>query len=418
MTAPLSSHNDSVERTARRVLAGIILVALLIRVAYAFYAPLVDPILEDEPLYGDASGYHLLAENLLQGNGLSFDGRTLSSFRMPGYPVFLAGVYWLLGAEPLAVRLVQALLGALTCIPVFLIGRRLGGDVAGVLAALGVALHPILLYMTGWVYSETLFLLLLWTGLWLFVRILDAGAPRYALLAGVVLGIATLVRPEIVFLPLFVAAIGVVLRWPRRVLGAIVFVQVVLLVVILPWTVRNTLTHGKLVLLTTNTGAVFYGGNNFQANGGYHLDVPFVLPGYSEVESNAELTRRAAAWIAQNPTQFALLLPEKLYRFFAPTQMEHSGSPFGRWTLPMDILYTGFLLIAAVGAASGWRTEQRTVALLSSVVLWYVLIALVIYGGTRVALPVAPGLVILASIGLIHLVSRLRAPARTTVRWA
>ncbi len=381
-------------------IAAIAVLAMSIRFVYVQLAPSLDPIIRNNPLYGDASGYHLLAVNLLKGWGLSWDGETPTSFRMPGYPAFLALIYGIAGPEAAPVRLVQALLGALTCIPIYLIARRLGGWAAAVLAGLGVALHPILIYMTGWVYSETLFLLLAWTGIWLVVRAVEAGSYPTALSSGLLLGLATLVRPEIVLLPAFVLFVSILLRSPGRNLRILVVTQLALLAVVLPWTARNVLIHKKPVLLTTNTGAVFYGGNNANANGGFYLDVPFVLPGYSEADSNVELTRRAVRWIRENPTSYLALIPVKLYKFFAPTQMEHSGSPLGRWTLPVDLVYAGFLILALWGGVVAWRSQRPIVILLMSFIAWYGLIAIILYGGTRVALPIAPGLMILAASAL------------------
>lgn len=392
----------------------IVILTLLLRVAYAFIAPSVDPIIGRDPLYGDASGYHILAVNLLETGGLTWDGETPTSFRMPGYPLFLAVVYAIAGPAPVAVRLAHAVLSAMTVIPVYFIGRRLGGKSVAAVAAVGVALHPFLLYMTGWVYSETLFFLLLWTGIWLFILALDHGSPRSAVLAGLTLGMATLVRPEIVVLPLCVAGlIWLLLRRPRPSIRAAIIAQTVLLAVVLPWTVRNVMVQRSPVLLTTNTGAVFYGGNNAHANGGFYLDVPFVLPDYAETASNTELIRRAVEWIRTNPDQYASLLPQKLYRFFAPTQMEHSGSPFGKWTPIIDLAYAGFLLLALYGGIIGRHRAGYAVIVMTALVVWYVFVALVLYGGTRVALPIAPALVLLAASGVTHLVSqfvRTRAP--------
>ncbi len=386
------------------LLATIVGVGLLIRATYVLIAPQIDPVLRRDPLYGDASGYHVLAINLLKGLGLTWDGETPTSYRMPGYPVFLAMIYLLAGPNLQAVRLVQAILGALTCVPVYIIARRLSGDVTATLAGLGVALHPLLIYMTGWLYSETLFLWLLWIGLWLLVRMLDSGLLRRDVLAGIVLGLATLVRPEIVVIPLFAVGIGVLLRWPRMVLGSLVVVQLALMSVVLPWAVRNMLVHQAFVFLTTNTGSNLYGGNNPLADGGSRLDVPFVLLGFSEIDSDHELTRRAWEWIRTNPRAFLSILPSKLIKFFSPGEMENRGNALGQWVLLLNLAYGSFLLLMVFGAVKSWK--EKIGGMLIALVAWYMLMALIFYGGTRVALPVAPALVVLAASGVEQLRSR------------
>lgn len=381
--------------------ALILVLALVVRLLYAFLAPRVDPIISQNPLYGDASGYHILAENLLKGWGLSWDGDTLTSFRMPGFPAFLAGIYAVAGANPLYVRIVHAVLGAATCLPVMAIARRLGGRRVSMLAGAGVALHPLLVYMTGWVYSETLFFLLLWTGLLLLLLALDRSSTRWSVLSGLSLGLATLVRPEILAFPLATLAGGwLLLRWPRARLITLLIVQAAALAVVLPWTIRNTIVHQSFVPLTTNTGVVFFGGNNPGATGGFFLEDSFVLPGYTEAESNQELTRRAAEWIRQNPGDYLALVPRKLYKFFAPAEMEHSGSPLGRWTWPVNLAYGLFLAVAAWGATRSWRRTPVLSATLVALIGWYVIVALILYGGSRVALPIAPALVTFGAVGL------------------
>jgi len=384
-----------------RWLAAIFLLALIARVGWVLVAPRLDPVLSHDPLYGDASGYNLLAANLVKGWGLTWDGKTPTSYRMPGYPAFLALVYSVAGQSSEIVRLTQAVLGALLCIPVFAIARRLGGESIAVLAGLGIALHPLLIYMSGWLYSETLFLLLLWAGLWLLVRAWEGGSSHDTIAAGMALGLATYVRPEIFAFPLFAAIVGTLLRWPRQRLQVFMVIQAVLVVMILPWTVRNYSAHGGIVLLATNTGTNLYGANNPLADGGLPRDQIFALPDVSEVESDRLLAGRALDWITANPRAFLRLLPLKLLKFFSATAIKTAGNPLGKWAVPIDFAYWLFVFVAIFG----WvRTHKSgTSAILALVLGWYVLLALIFSGGTRVALPVAPALVVLAARGACEL---------------
>ncbi|MBK8900841.1 MAG: glycosyltransferase family 39 protein [Anaerolineaceae bacterium] len=385
---------------------GVVILALLVRVTYVLLAPRIDPIIQQQPLYGDASGYHLLAVNLLKGLGLTWDGQIPTSFRMPGYPAFLAFIYGLTRPDPEPVRLVQAVLGALTCIPTFALAERLGGRKTAVLAGLGVALHPIMIYMTAWLYSETLFFLLLWSGLWVLVRSFDNSSLLQAALAGLFVGAATLVRPEVMAFPALVLVAGWIFRWPRRLLGFALVAQVAVVIVLLPWIVRNVLVHDQVVVLTTNTGAVFYGGNNDDADGGYYLDVPFILPGFSELESDAEFKRMGVQWISNHPQEFIALLPWKLYKLFSPAEMVGAGRPLGSWTLVLNVIYGVFLMFVAGGIIVGWRLNKELITLLMTLIAWYILITLILYGGTRFALPLAPGFVTLAAVALVKLLPK------------
>ena len=90
-------------------------VALLVRVAYC----VIIPQLEGGQL-GDTRIYDKLAKAIVSGFGYERDARW-----PPLYPLFLAGVYMFFGSGFLAVRLIQAFLGALTALLVFILIKSL-----------------------------------------------------------------------------------------------------------------------------------------------------------------------------------------------------------------------------------------------------------------------------------------------------
>lgn len=386
-----------------RVYVALVLLALVIRIVWVLLAPRVDPIIKRDPLYGDAQGYELLATNLLQGLGLTWDGQTPTSYRMPGYPLFLALAYTLAGRNLEAVRFSQAVLGALTCIPVIAIASLTSKRRVVVLTGLGMAFYPLLIYMTGWLYSETLFLLLLWVGLFMILRMREDSSLWHALQAGILFGLATYVRPEIAFLPIFILFVGLLLRWHRKHLVLMLVVQATLILVVLPWSLRNRIVHDKLVLLTTNTGVNLYRGNNDMATGGASREVPYVLTDLSEVESNQEFMQKGFEWIRGHPVEFLSLIPAKLSRLFSPMEMAESPKAnfLGRWELAITLVYWGFILLSVLGCIVGWKKEVVKILLL--LVGWYSLITIVFYGGTRFSMPIIPALIILAALGLDRL---------------
>lgn len=96
----------------------IVLVASLVRVAFAFRVPVF--------LLRDSVGYFLPAWDLL--NGYGFD---LSVRRTPVYPGFLVGAMALFGEDLQAISFAQHLLGVGMSVLVYGIGRlRWGGRLA------------------------------------------------------------------------------------------------------------------------------------------------------------------------------------------------------------------------------------------------------------------------------------------------
>lgn len=217
---------------------------------------------------GDASNddvqFHRLAQSLAAGEGYRVaPDRPLTSFRAPGFPFFLAGLSVLTGDSPTAAYLAFCALGAVACLLTYLLAREVltetGARVAGVLAALYL---PHAWFAANFI-SENLFVPCLALGLWLAARARRTDSAALLALAGLVLGYATLTRPAtLLLLPLPAAFLLADARAGRlRLLGPLLYV-LAFLAVVLPWTWRNGQVHGRLVLVATNGGTTFRGGNN------------------------------------------------------------------------------------------------------------------------------------------------------------
>lgn len=96
---------------------GILVYALLLTAAFTFRVALARWLPNDEP--ADSEVYAQLARNLIEHRVYSpaLEPPFQPSFiRVPGYPIFLAGVYSMFGVEAhTAVRVVQALVDTLSC---------------------------------------------------------------------------------------------------------------------------------------------------------------------------------------------------------------------------------------------------------------------------------------------------------------
>lgn len=177
-------------------LVAVLCCGVLLRAGLALWVNGTNPAAFMQP---DSFGYRQLALNLLQHGVFSRNEAApfeFEVFRTPGYPALLALLYFLFGTAQLPVVLVQALLGGLTGLVVFFIGRRLFSQETGVLAALFASLDMAGIGMANSLMSEVLFGLLLVLGVWLILRSLAVPAPGWdAVLAGLVLAVAAFVRP-------------------------------------------------------------------------------------------------------------------------------------------------------------------------------------------------------------------------------
>ncbi len=202
--------------------------------------------------------YDTRARALLAGTGTVAD-----AFTPPGYPAFLALVY-AGGGGVRTVGVVQAILGASTAALTFPVAWRLHrSGVGAALASLVVLLHVPLLVYTGFVLTETLFAFLVVLWAWLGIAAHDRSSRKgtwAAALAGVVLGIAITVRPNLALVLPLLALVAVTRRRPgRRRTGRVARWSLALaLPVLILASARTSSLAGRPVFLATNGGINFF----------------------------------------------------------------------------------------------------------------------------------------------------------------
>ena len=239
------------------------------------------------PVY-DASAYAAIAANLDRGEGFTVGpGATQpSSDYSPGLPLLVAGVYGVTGGvHERTARVVLALIGALGVLLTYLLGRRLArcalsrrqgtenscsAVVAGLIAALAVAVYPALLEYQGMLMSEPLAATLLAGAVLAVLWARDVGRIGRWALPGALFGALALVRPEYfgvaVLVALVLLALGAFQDWRRALVGSAVLLAAAL-VVIAPWTIRNAEALGRFVPISTGGGQVLFAGTYLPSDG-------------------------------------------------------------------------------------------------------------------------------------------------------
>ncbi|MCC6175380.1 MAG: glycosyltransferase family 39 protein [Chloroflexi bacterium] len=215
---------------------GLAALALLVRLAFDFRAP---PFITN-----DSSSYLLPGFDL--AHGLPF-APILK--RPPLYSAFIGGAMRLFGDEPRVLMLLQHLLGVATVVAAFGIGRLVFGRAAGALAGLLTALSGPLLVIEHYLMSETLFMVLLVTGLLVYLYAVRERRLGWLALAALLLGLSALTRPigQLVFGLLLVALPLLLPRW-RLTLQAAGLTIVVFGLTVLPWMLRNQLVQGTFAI--------------------------------------------------------------------------------------------------------------------------------------------------------------------------
>lgn len=173
-----------------------------------------------------------------------------------GYSAFLAVFYKILGHNLTVARLFDSLVGTALALVTWRFGRYALSETRARIAGVLVALHPGLILYGALTMSEPLSSLLTLCAFWLRVRTKD---PRRALVyAGLMLGVAALVRPPVLLCaPFLVALPAAGLSWRERLArsgGALALVLGCTLLPILPWTARNCAKMDGCALVSTNGG--------------------------------------------------------------------------------------------------------------------------------------------------------------------
>ncbi|WP_295454164.1 GtrA family protein [uncultured Thiodictyon sp.] len=133
-------------------LGGMILLALLVRLGFLALAPVA---------YGDAISYSWVAWFTAHGEFAQVDTFWHSLFD------FWQALLIVAGLERYPALVVSSLIpGLLLVLPVYLIGRRLYGETAGLIAGLLIALHPRLVEYSVNGYPESFYLLAAAWGIW------------------------------------------------------------------------------------------------------------------------------------------------------------------------------------------------------------------------------------------------------------
>lgn len=171
----------------RVVLALIGITAFTIRILHVFSY-------ESIPANDMAAFVHVATQKLTLAN--LFKPAAFSRYA-PGYMIFLKPFYLIFPPEAAAraVQIVQALLGAWTCVLVYRLARRLHSRRAGLVAAFLTCFFPHYLFYTSHWMTENLFIPAFYASLLFFLRLAERPRSLAHYGAGALAGAAILIRP-------------------------------------------------------------------------------------------------------------------------------------------------------------------------------------------------------------------------------
>jgi hypothetical protein len=255
-----------------------------------------------------------------------------TAWEPPLYPYVIAGVFRVFGiysrASAFVLLTLNSVFSALTCVPIFLIGRRIFSEKVAVGSAWAWTLLPnVLFWCTRAIWETSLAALLLTTIFWLALTLEDRDGWMPWLQFGMLWGITALSSTSLLsFLP----AAGL-WAWCRRArrskrsLAGVVLASVIFFACITPWLVHNYQTFGKFIFIRDNFGAELRLGTGPGADGTLmvYLDATHDVYGMRQFQAMGELPyiamrkRQALDYIRADYGRFARLCVRRFVYFWA-----------------------------------------------------------------------------------------------------
>ena len=386
--------------------AACLCAAFLIRVVWML---LVDP----KPL-SDFDWYYARAIDISLGRGLQENG-VPTAYWPVGYPSFLGALFAMFGSSLLVAKIANLLLYmGVIALSYWLAGRLFRSTLTARLTLLILAFYPNHIAYTSLVASESLFTFLMLLGIALLL--LPSSRLPMVILSGITFGLACLVRPQLLPVPLIAFLLIPKGERPRPFgerLLTLAGVYAILLVVLVPWTLRNYRAFGHVVLVSTNAGGNLLMGNNPWADGTYTFRPEFtqIVGTGNEYEQDRRAKSFALDYIREHPLAILKLMPLKFWYLFrgdiegirwSIQGIEAKGErvPKGLMTA-IEVLAEGYYLLLVAACATtlllfllpskGVGAARPSFPLMGlGFIGYFTLLGLIFYGGSRYHFPVMP----------------------------
>ena len=351
-----------------------------------------------------------VARSIAQGHGFSspYEGNTgPTAWEPPIYPYLMAGVFKVFGiysrTSAWVLLIINSLLATLTCIPVYLIARKLFGENIAKWSAYAWGLNPYVWYWSiHWLWDTTFTPLVLACAFLVAVELQEWRGWTGWVLFGALFGIGALANPTmLIFLPF--CGLWV---WRQRFLrglpslGGVVLSSLVFFAVLSPWVIRNYEVFGRFVFLRDDFGLQFRLGNGPFADG---MLMAYLQPNMNRIElerfqrmgelSYAESCKRQAFdWVRNNPKQFALISLKRFFYYWNGVPKPTNS------TSPVDFRTSAFLatsVLAIWGAIRAVRQKRPGTWLFAGLLLTYPTTYYFVFPHARYRHPIEPEMTIL-----------------------
>lgn len=451
-----------IEYLSHHKLIVILSIAIVARLGFLFVFGGSIFFYEQTGLIHGSTAYDDYALNLLETGVYGREAGVPDANIAPLYSYAVATIYKLFGRGGLQIGLFHIFLDSITIALVYDIARRLFkegdflgqplGEWIGFGAGLFTALYPYLIFQNLTLIDTPLFMTLMYSFIWLMILLreresYDRQTLFLAILAGLILGITTLVRA---LLPLFaiLTALWFLFRLSFfQTILRLLPVAIISILVLLPWMIRSYGIYDNFVAVALNTGDNIWQGNNA-------MTVPLFRAGYDAQWSdpppdsvrgnpylnNQILTQAGLDYLRDNPQEIPELLWVKFLTYWSieitPRRNRMNGQSFAldengdllvlddpeadiqdvdtmaqyesglldTVARPIHVAYFGGLLFLAIVGVIISLKQWREVSLLIFLQISMMLMYMIFHPSTRYRVPTDPLLFAFSAYALLMLI--------------
>lgn len=314
--------------------------------------------------------YGEIAKNIIHGNGYSlfymenselkyhFNEKVKpakSAYMPPGYVYFLVPFVHLndIAVRNILIYLFHILFASIVIYLVYLLTKKIFNETSALIAAVISALLPEFIYAVLSFSPVVIYHLLI---LSLLILLNAKGVKFHYLYIAILLALTIYFRSE--FVLFFVMIISFLLYQKKFKIAIKIFL--IVLVFIIPWSIRNYLVFEKAAPLTTSFGLNLYRGNNAEGIGSWGEDeteakISKLGMDNLELKVNKIYQDKAVSFIEENPDEVIKNAFVKLYYFWVYYPKDQRSLQL-IYLIPSLIL----LILFSIGTATSfdWKKHQ------------------------------------------------------------
>jgi 4-amino-4-deoxy-L-arabinose transferase-like glycosyltransferase len=367
-----------------------------------------------------------IAYSLAAGRGFSspyWQETGPTAWLTPVYPVLVAGVFRVFGIHTphsfFAIVFLNILFSAATCVPLFYLGKRVGGlGVASGAAWLWAIFPNAIIIPYEWVWDTSLAALLMATILWATLELADAQSLRAWCGYGLLWGFALMTNPSLGSLLPVLLGWAAYRAWRRGELRANrpLLVCAIAVLCCVPWTVRNYSEFHRFIPLRSNFPFELWLGNNEQFDEQSQV-VPAANPERAEIRSYIHMGetafmqdkwKKTTAFIRTHPKLEMILYGRRFVATWTGLEKPIEGFRDAESPLVRLVLITNTL--AAIGGLCGivvlfLRRDHCAFPLVAGPIV-YPVIYYVTHTSLRYRHPIDPVMLLLAAIAVAAVVQK------------